>query len=715
MAVGTALNYQWYFNSNSMSAATNAIFTLINAQTNNAGSYYAVVSNPAGSVTSSNAVLTVLPFLITTQPTNQTVVRGGTAIFGVVVSGTGPFTYQWQLNGTNLQNGIITTVAGNGIRDYSGDGGAAVNASLNNPNGVCVDSSGNLFIADYWNNRIRKVDAEGVITTVAGNGNPGYSGDGVAATSATLYCPNGVALDTADNLFIADYYNNRVRKVDTNSVIITVAGNGTVGYSGDGGAATNASLFWPSAVFVDGSCRLFIVDSENNVIRKVSADGIISTVAGNGTSGYSGDEGVATNANLNSPCSVIVDAFKNMIIADAVNNRVRKVNTNGIITTIAGSGTRGYSGDGGAATNACLSIPTGVTLDPVGNLLIADYWNFVVRKVDVNGLITTVAGNGTNGYSGDGGPGTNACLFLPRNVAVDASGNCFIADMANNVVRRVGSTTCSALTLNNVTTNNAGVYTVVVTGHNGSVISSNAILTVISPPCAPAPSGLVSWWQAEGNANDSVGTNNGIATNITYTNGEVGQAFVFAGTSSNGAGSYVRIPANPSLDVGAGNGLTFETWINPANLKLQSVFQWGNTSGRIGSSLTISGQGPGGNIFLNLTDTNGEGHALITGGGVVTTNKYQHLAMTYDKTSGMAVLYLNGAVVQSGNLGVFTPQTSFDLYLGIQPFSLGFGRYYFNGVMDEPSLYNRALSAAEIQAVYMAGSAGKCPLLPTPP
>ena len=236
--------------------------------------------------------------VITLQPTNLTVLSGGTATFTVAVSGTGPFTYQWLFNSNNLPNSIITTVAGSGTNNYSGDGAAATNATLASPSGVAVDAVSNLFIADSANNRVRKVGTNGVITTVAGNGTAAYSGDGAAATNASLSGPRGVAVDAAGNLFIADFFNHCIRKVGTNGVITTVAGNGSGGYSGDNGAATNASLYYPVGVAVDATGNLFIADSLNYRIRKVATNGIITTVAGDGSGGYGGDNAAATAASL---------------------------------------------------------------------------------------------------------------------------------------------------------------------------------------------------------------------------------------------------------------------------------------------------------------------------------------------------------------------------------------------------------------------------------
>jgi sugar lactone lactonase YvrE len=427
----------------------------------------------------------VFNITILSQPTSQMVVEGGRVTFSVGGSGIGPFTYQWQLNGTNLPNDfIITTVAGtNGYWGYYGDGGPATNASLFSPYGVAVDASGNFFIADQQNLRIRKVDTNGIITTVAGNGNWDYSGgdgDGGAATNAGLANPEGVAVDSSGNLFIAEEGQHRIRKVDTTGTITTVAGSGCGGYfDGDGGAATNACLNYPNGVAVDAFGNLFIADKSNNRIRKVGTNGIITTVAGGGSCSGVGDGGLATNACLAGPYGVVVDASGNLFIADSSNNRIRKVDTNGIITTVAGNGYAGYFGDGGAATDASLDWPNGVAVDGSGNLFIADTDNSVIRKVDTNGIITTMAGDGYAGCFGDGGVATNASLDLPRGVAVDTSGNLFIADSGNNLIRKV---TVSSLTLCNVTANNAGNYTVIITSPYGSVTSSNATLTVLVPP-----------------------------------------------------------------------------------------------------------------------------------------------------------------------------------------------------------------------------------------
>ena len=314
-----------------------------------------------------------------------------------------------------------------------------------------------LFVLFLTLGLARSASAQDIITTVAGGGP-----NNVPAVSANIDNPVGVAFEAAGNLFISVLGNNRIFKVDTSGQLTVVAGIGISGFSGDGGPATSARLSSPYGVAVDGAGNLFIADRFNNRIRKVDTSGIITTVAGNGTFGFSGDGGPATSASLRNPQRVVLDSAGNLFIVDLSNNRIRKVDTSGIITTVAGDGIFGFSGDGGPATSASLRNPTGVALDSAGNLFIADLSNFRIRKVDTSGIITTVAGDGSSGFSGDGGPATSASLRNPFGVAPDGSGNLFISDLSNNRIRKVSFPNPPAVSLSiaDLTFGNQGVGTI---------------------------------------------------------------------------------------------------------------------------------------------------------------------------------------------------------------------------------------------------------------
>jgi sugar lactone lactonase YvrE len=394
----------------------------------------------------------------------------------------------WKLNGNT---GALTKVAGNGTSGSTGDGGPATSAQLNKPEGVCVDGLGNIYIGDTENHRIRKVSLSGNISTVAGTGSGGYSGDGGLAINAKLKKPNGVSVDSSGNIFIADTENHCIRKVDgASGKISTVAGiGGSEGDTGNGGQATSAKLKKPCGVFVDTSGDIYIADTENCWIRKVDVStGNISRVAGDmgAHCGYSGDGGQATSAELDKPRGAFVDISGDIYIADTDNCWIRKVDAStGVITRVAGDWVMGpncgYSGDGGQATNAELDSPRGVCLngagemviadtmnscirevdlggiistitgtgspvlalpgqlamDATGNVYIADTDNERVRKLDTSGLVTTVAGTGAGGYNGDGIQATSAKLHKPRGVCVAPSGNIYIADRDNHRIRKV--------------------------------------------------------------------------------------------------------------------------------------------------------------------------------------------------------------------------------------------------------------------------------------
>ncbi len=353
----------------------------------------------------------------------------------------------------------ILTVAGNGVYGFDGDGASASRARLNFPTGVTLDGSGSMYIADSRNDRVRKVDPSGVITTLAGNGKViyvagirrgGYSGDGGPATEAQLDRPDDVAVDAPGNVYILDSGNQRIRKVDASGTITTVAGNGGITDTGDGGPAVLAGLGGPAGVAVDGQGNLFIATSTGNRVRKVDTSGTITTVAGNGSEGYEGDGGPATEAKLARPNDVAVDGSGNFYVADKGNNRIRKVDASGTITTVAGHGrlvAGGPVGDGGPATEAKLASPFGVAVDGMRNLFIADTDNFRVRKVDASGVITTVAGTGDPASSGDGGP-ANQAGTAPWSVAVDATGSLYIPEGGSHKVRRVGSERLKLTTAN---------------------------------------------------------------------------------------------------------------------------------------------------------------------------------------------------------------------------------------------------------------------------
>jgi len=344
----------------------------------------------------------------------------------------------------------ITTAAGNGSEGYSGDYGLAIDASLKKPQGICAYESpapAYLYIADPSNYRIRKVDLkEGFLTSAAGTIWSGYNGDNILATWARLNYPFGVHLDASGNLFIADTYNHRIRKVNGKTgIITTVAGTGSKGFSGDGGPATSARLRYPFSVYVDSAGNIYIADTYNYRIRKVDGQTqIITTVAGDGSAKFRGDGGLAIDASIMKSFDVAVDKEGNLYIADSHSHCIRKVDaTTGIIDTVVGQGTNaGSSGDGGLATDARLNTPTGLFVDAFANIYVSDTKNDVIRKVDATTqIINTVAGNGTPGFSGDGGLATQARLDYPEGVWVDSSGNIFIVDTDNCRIRMVDSTT----------------------------------------------------------------------------------------------------------------------------------------------------------------------------------------------------------------------------------------------------------------------------------
>lgn len=356
------------------------------------------------------------------------------------------------------QSGVLSTVAGNGSAGYSGDGVPALSAALafaptrQEPGGpdineldqymqLGMDGAGNLWIADNGNHRVRRLAPNGIITTVAGSGARGFAGDGGSARAAALWGPAAVAVDPRDGTaYIADQQNNRLRRVTPDGMISTFAGNGQHLLYVTGVAPANSPLDWPSGLAIDAAGTLYFSEVHSHRVARISGNRI-TTIAGDGFEGATGDNGPAASARLRFPAGLAVDARGNLYIADQRNHRVRRVAADGTITTVAGSGngrsTGGYRGDGGAAASAQLNSPVAVAVDAAGNLYIADMLNHRVRRVGPNGIITTVAGNGRPGFSGDGGPAASGQLNFPSGLAVDAAGNLFIADWQNYRVRKV--------------------------------------------------------------------------------------------------------------------------------------------------------------------------------------------------------------------------------------------------------------------------------------
>ncbi len=345
--------------------------------------------------------------------------------------------------GTQLcaQVNIITTIAGTGTAGYEGDGGLAISAKLDLPAQICTDKAGEIYFADAFNHVIRKITPSGTIVTVAGKGTPGFSGDNGPALDAEMKVPCGIAIDTFGNIYVSDGGNHRVRRIDkVTGIITTFAGTGTAGSDGDWGSATTAKIDGPSGLALDADGNLYISDYSSCNVRKVSAaTGIITKIAGTGVPGYSGNGAPAIDAQLSGPFDVFVHTNGDIYISDHWNHVIRKVNGAGIISTVAGCSVGGYYGDGDVATDAKLYTQEGLFIDASGSIYIADYRNGSIRKVDPGtDIISTVAGIGVTGYAGDYGPATAAQLFC-TDVWVDKHGNILIADAENQRIRKVNN------------------------------------------------------------------------------------------------------------------------------------------------------------------------------------------------------------------------------------------------------------------------------------
>ena len=504
-----------------------------------------------------------------------------------------------------LTGGVMGTVAGTGTCCFSGDNGPATAAQLNFAAGLAIDNStGDLYIGDSENYRVRKVSG-GTITTVAGTGISGYSGDTSPAINAQLSLSYGVAVDSAGALYIADATNSRIRKV-AGGVITTVAGNGNGGYSGDSIAATSAQLNYPYAVAVDGAANLYIADTANNRVRKVSG-GVISTIAGNGFSAFSGDGGQAAQAQLDAPSDIAVDGAGNLYIADLTNLRIRQVATNGMISTVAGNGTCCYSGDSGLATSASI-YPSYIAADAAGGIYFSDFTNRV-RKVS-GGVITTVAGNGQAGYSGDGGLSTAASLRNPQGLAVDSAGNIYIADAGNFSVR--------LLTMNPKMVNllapasalaGSGGFTLQVSGSGfigGDTVQWNGVTLTTTfvnsgQLSAFVNSGLLA---QTGTAAVTVnGISNAVGFSILSTlSPSLSVTKTHAGTFKSGQqGATYSVTVTNQAGAGPTSGMVTVTESIPSGLSLVSLSGSGWTCGAVASTCTRNDALPSGSSYPVLT------------------------------------------------------------------------------------------------------------------
>ncbi len=520
---------------------------------------------------------------------------------------------------------IVNTYAGTGTGGFAGDGGQATAARINQDIIIATDAANNVYIADYANNRIRKVTAStGIITTIAGTGSASFSGDGGAATAATLNGPSGVAVDGSGNVYIADVNNNRVRIVNTSGVINTFAGTGTGSFSGDGGPATAATLNAPGRVFCDPAGNVYVSDRNNYRIRKINTSLVITTFAGNGSSSYGGDGGPATAASFGIPYCMAIDASANLYLADLYDNRVRKIDaSSGIITTFAGNGSGTFSGNGGPATAAGVPGPEGIAFDSYGNLYIGDNTTGLgdnrIRRVDPCGIITTYAGTGGSGSSGDGGAATAATFYFPGGVAVDGNNILYIADQFNNKVRYIPI----AAPYNRAPYFTSGTSQTLTLCQNASATSINSLLSIIdSDNCqtetwsvllAPV-NGSLGGFTTTANANMGTLTPTGLtyAPTAGYSGTDSFKVTISDGYLSDTITVYVTI--NPLPNAGTITGAS--TVCTGTTITLTDAAGGGTWSGST-SIATVSSTGvvtgvTAGTVTISYTVTNSCGSSYAT-------------------------------------------------------------------------------------------------------
>ncbi|MES2704232.1 MAG: Ig-like domain-containing protein [Bacteroidota bacterium] len=467
-----------------------------------------------------------------------TAVATGTATISYVIANScGTFTATKVLTVTCSSGETISTILGTGTAGNGGSGGMGTSTAINMPWGIRADAAGNVYVCDFWNDKVRKISPSGVVTNYAGTGTSGFSGDGGPATSGSLNGPTGMAINDSGVYFV-DIFNGRVRKVNASGIISTIAGGG--GSSSDGVPATTANLGSPNGLYIDATGNIYIPDQNMNRVRKINTSGIISTIGGNGTYGYSGDGGPALSAQMKQPNGVIADAAGNVYVSEYAGNRVRRIDaTTGIITTYAGNGTAGYGGDGGPSTSSILNGPAGMAFDMYGNLLICDVENHRVRRVDATtGIITTYAGTGAYGYSGDGGAPGAAMLKRPARIGTDPAGNIYISDVADHRVRKI---TVGSVGISGVTSLCVGAgSTLTGTPGGGTWSSSNTAVATVG-----TSTGIVS------------GISSGTAA-ITYTTGGgcTAVAIVSVSTAVTGitGSSAVCIGSTTTLSNGTASG-----------------------------------------------------------------------------------------------------------------------------------------------------------------
>jgi gliding motility-associated-like protein len=487
----------------------------------------------------------------------------------------------------SLHAQVISTIAGNGPGEHSGDGGPATAAHLGDlyQVGVAIDQTGAIYIPSNSQNAIRKVDPSGIISTIAGTGILGYSGDGGPATAAQLYHPSGIIIDNSGNIIFADQNGSVLRKIDRSGIISTISAKTSYACTGDGGPISLASFNAISGVSRDKAGNIYVSDQGCNTVRKISLSGIVSTVAGNGTPGFSGDGGNATAAQLNQPFQVGVDDAGNIYIPEGNNHRVRKVSTGGIITTIAGTGAAGYSGDGGSALQATFKGLYSICVDAQGNIYIADGYNHVVRKIDGSGTITTFAGNGTSGYSGDGGAANMAQMTEIHNVSIDQWGNIYIVDYYNSAIRKVDNCITAVIKQQPVALELCN--------------SKSALFTITTDGAS-----TYQWQVNTGNAWTAV-SNNSLYSGTTTTTlqitavGAAINGYQYRCLATNACGSIASLPATLTVNTSVVPLLTIETITDtickgasvlftavPVNGRTDTKFQWMKNGNEVGSNST---------------------------------------------------------------------------------------------------------------------------------